>query len=51
VSRAGDLGWTFGACEATVAGETTKGAYTRVWQRDDSGRWLVAVDIFNPERQ
>lgn len=51
VSQAGDLGWTFGACEATVAGETRKGAYSRVWKRDDGGRWRVVVDIFNPERK
>lgn len=48
VSKAGDLGWTFGTCEWTQDGATHQGAYTHVWKRDDRGDWRIAVDVLNP---
>ena len=50
-SWAGDLGWTYGTGEITVAGKAQKGVYTHVWKRDDQGRWKIVVDLFNPPRQ
>jgi ketosteroid isomerase-like protein len=50
VSSAGDLGWTFGTLAVAGGGQARKGAWTRVWKRDDRGRWRIAVDVLNPER-
>jgi len=43
VSRAGDLGWTYGYASWTEAGQAMRGPYLRVWQRRRSG-WVILVD-------
>lgn len=49
VSRAGDLGYTYGRYELTPEGqETEKGMYLRVWKRQAGGPWKLALDITNP---
>ncbi len=51
VAKAGDLGWTFGACEIGAGETKKKGAYSRVWKRDDQGTWRIVVDVLNPPRE
>lgn len=46
VSRAGDLGYTYGSYQ--VAGQADKGYYLRVWKRQAGGPWKLALDITNP---
>ena len=51
LSKSGDLGYTYGAYEATHGSSTEvieKGYYTRVWRKDESGDWRVVADISNP---
>jgi ketosteroid isomerase-like protein len=45
VSKAGDLGWTFGPAELVAGGRTQQGSYTSVWQRDVTGQWRIVVSV------
>ena len=42
VATAADLGYTWGTCDG--------GHYVRVWTRDETGRWLVSLDVTQPKR-
>jgi ketosteroid isomerase-like protein len=41
-AQSADLGYTWGACD--------EGHYVRVWVRDESGAWKVALDVTQPKR-
>jgi ketosteroid isomerase-like protein len=43
-ARSGDLGYSYGTYEVKGTG-AQKGAYVRVWQRDDSGKWWLVADV------
>jgi hypothetical protein len=48
VASSCDLGYTYGRYELRVekAGEiSSRGYYTRVWQRDPKKQWMIAADI------
>ncbi len=53
MSRAGDLGYTYGEYEFTARGSGTPdelGNYVRAWRRYDdggSGSWRVVVDLMS----
>jgi ketosteroid isomerase-like protein len=47
-AAAGDLGWTFGACEFRTGDKLRHAAFTRVWKRDAKGRWKIVADLLNP---
>jgi ketosteroid isomerase-like protein len=49
VSAAGDVGYTTGTYQATMAGSTEKGKYVAVWKKQTDGQWKVAEDIFNAD--
>jgi ketosteroid isomerase-like protein len=55
VSVSGDLGYTWGTWEATVADVETGGAsvstgrYVTVWRRDPDGSWRAVLDMGNRE--
>jgi ketosteroid isomerase-like protein len=49
VSAAGDLAYTFGSNEFTMADSTgqlvtTRGRYLTIWRKDADGRWRCAMD-------
>jgi ketosteroid isomerase-like protein len=46
VSAAGDLGFTYGAYTAGLAGQEQKGYYLHVWKRGAPG-WRLAADVAN----
>ena len=53
VARSNDLGYTYGRYElrasgAQMAAAAEKGYYVRVWKRDSSGRWKIALDTTHP---
>jgi ketosteroid isomerase-like protein len=48
LSAAGDLGWTFGITSRRGASGPLASAFTRIWKRDDTGRWRIVVDISSP---
>lgn len=51
VSRAGDLGYTYGKYELAgggMDGQGEKGNYMRIWKREPGGPWRVVVDVTNP---
>jgi ketosteroid isomerase-like protein len=49
ISRSGDLGYTYGAFEATFAdGTKTKGIYVRVWKGNGKGEFKIVIDIQVP---
>lgn len=51
VSRAGDLGYTYGKYELAGGGPDGKGErgnYMRIWKREPGGSWRVVVDVTNP---
>ena len=55
VSRAGDLGYTFGGYQLTretEEGETTieLGSYVTIWKKEPGGAWKVVVDIGNADQ-
>ena len=55
VSRAGDLGYTFGGYQLTretEEGETTieQGSYVTIWRKEPGGDWKVVVDIGNADQ-
>lgn len=48
VAKNGDLAYTYGAYQVSVAGSLTNevrtGYYARVWKRDNLGQWKIALD-------
>lgn len=50
-SRSGDLGYTWGTYQVARRGATPpqEGFYVRVWIRERSGQWKVAVDVLQPQ--
>ena len=50
VAQSNDLGYTYGRYELAGAGAQAaeKGYYVRVWKRDPSGRWKIALDTTHP---
>ena len=54
VSRSGDLGYTVGAYQLTVAGPkgkpvSDKGKYVTVWRKQADGTWKVVIDTANSD--
>jgi ketosteroid isomerase-like protein len=49
VSASGDLGYTAGTYEASMAGATEKGKYVTTWKKQQDGKWKVIEDIFNAD--
>jgi ketosteroid isomerase-like protein len=51
-SRSGDLGYTWGTYQVVRRGATRaqEGFYVRVWVRERSGQWKVALDVLQPQR-
>jgi ketosteroid isomerase-like protein len=47
VSRAGDLGYTYGTYEVR---QGEKGSYVRLWRKESPQGWRIVLDIFNPTR-
>lgn len=45
----GDVGYTTGAYEMSMAGAKETGKYVTVWKRQDDGSWKVVEDIFNAD--
>jgi ketosteroid isomerase-like protein len=46
VSRAGDLGYTYGRARAPEADPAADpGGYLRIWRRDGGGEWRLALDL------
>ena len=50
VSRAGDLGWSYGDADWIKAGEKKRAHYVRVWQKRSSG-WKIIFDELLEVRQ
>jgi ketosteroid isomerase-like protein len=50
-SRSGDLGYTWGTYQIARRGATPaqEGFYVRVWVRERSGQWKVALDVLQPQ--
>lgn len=50
VSKAGDLGYTYGIAEykAQGASKTEYFNYVRIWKRSAQGEWKIVLDAFNP---
>jgi ketosteroid isomerase-like protein len=48
VAASGDLGYTAGTYDLTIAGGTEKGKYVTNWKKVD-GTWKVVEDIFNAD--
>jgi ketosteroid isomerase-like protein len=50
VSRAGDLGYTYGTYEITDATKVTeRGSYVRIW-KNEGGQWRIVLDVANPQQ-
>ena len=49
VAASGDLGYTAGTYEMTMAGMSEKGKYVTAWRKQSDGAWKVAEDIFNAD--
>jgi ketosteroid isomerase-like protein len=47
VSRAGDLGYTYGTAERT-GNAPERGVYLRIWERAPGGAWRLVLDLLNP---
>ncbi len=47
VSRGGDLGYVWGEYMADKATEVS-GYYLRIWRKDRSGEWKLALDLLHP---
>ena len=53
IAESGDLAYTYGAYELTLrgeggaAGETERGHYAHVWQRDERGEWWLVADVMH----
>lgn len=50
ISRAGDLGYTFGVYSIVppLGGNTESGDFLRIWRRDREGVWRVVLDATSP---
>ena len=48
VAKSGDIGYTSGSYEMSMAGATEKGKYVTVWKKDGDA-WKVSEDIFNAD--
>jgi ketosteroid isomerase-like protein len=48
VAASGDIGYTAGTYEMSMAGGTEKGKYVTTWKKEN-GEWKVAEDIFNAD--
>jgi ketosteroid isomerase-like protein len=50
-ARSGDIGYTWGTYATRPAGKADgeRGFYVRVWMRERSGQWKVALDITQPQ--
>jgi ketosteroid isomerase-like protein/quercetin dioxygenase-like cupin family protein len=49
VAKSGDIAYTTGSYEVTMAGGAEKGKYVAVWKKQSDGSWKVTDDIFNPD--
>lgn len=49
VSATGELGYTAGTYESTMAGASEKGKYVTVWKKPSGGAWKAMEDIFNAD--
>ena len=53
IAESGDLAYTYGAYELTLrgegnaAGQTERGHYAHVWQRDERGDWWLVADVMH----
>ena len=50
VSASGDLGYTAGTYEMTMAGLSETGKYVTTWKKQRDGAWKVSDHIFNADR-
>jgi ketosteroid isomerase-like protein len=50
VASSADMGYTYGSYQLTSGSGkgTEKGYYVRVWKRDNSGKWKLALDTTSP---
>ena len=51
-ARSGDLGYTWGTYQLArrgAGGKIEEGFYARVWTRQKSGQWQVALDVLQPQ--
>jgi ketosteroid isomerase-like protein len=50
-ARSGDIGYSWGSYSLPVRGKTpaAHGFYVRVWARERSGQWKVALDVLQPQ--
>jgi len=48
VARYGDLGYTYGVSQLDLAGASVRYSYMRIWRRDESGQWKLALDVHIP---
>jgi ketosteroid isomerase-like protein len=49
VSASGDVGYTTGTYQMSMAGRPEKGKYVSVWKKQADGGWKVMEDIFNAD--
>lgn len=49
VAASGDIAYTTGAYDMTMAGGSEKGKYVTVWKKQPDGSWKVIEDIFNAD--
>ena len=49
VSAAGDIGYTVGTYQSSVAGVSEKGKYVTTWKKQTDGAWKAVEDIFNAD--
>ena len=45
VSQSGDLGYTYGVTRQAIDENTSEYSFVRIWRRDETGHWLLAVDV------
>jgi ketosteroid isomerase-like protein len=50
-ARSGDIGYSWGSYSMRARGKTPapRGFYVRVWARERSGQWKVALDVLQPQ--
>jgi ketosteroid isomerase-like protein len=49
-AAAGDFGYSYGRFDVKTP-KPLSGAYVRIWNRDEAGRWWLMVDVAQPVRQ
>jgi ketosteroid isomerase-like protein/quercetin dioxygenase-like cupin family protein len=49
VAASGDMAYTTGTYDMSMAGATEKGKYVTVWKKQADGSWKVSQDIFNSD--